>query len=421
VFEILPIPAWVQVVITTGVVVIIAFLTALILDSRDVRYESSLAAAEVYAAEVDVHRVSLEERGSALERRARYLETTAEVAREVTSVLDVPELLARVVTLISERFGFYHIGLFLLDPGGEWAVLQAASSVGGQQMLARGHRLKIGEVGIVSYVIGQGERRIASDVGTDAVFFNNPDLPETRSEMALPLWARGEVIGALDVQSREPAAFTEEDAAVLQTLADQVAMAIGNARLFEQAQQSLEAERRAYGELSGQAWVEVLRARPGLGYRYEKGRVVLPVEHPMPHSERRRENSERPSESTEALPELTLPVQVREHTIGTVNAHKPGGAGSWTSEEVELMKTLTEQLSVALESARLYQDTQRRAAQERVIGEVTARMRESLDIEKVLQTATEELYQVLGLRDLAISLTMAEPVGAVHPGNDSNL
>ncbi len=410
VFEILPIPAWVQVVITAGVVVTIVFLTALILDLRDVRYESSLAAAEAYATEVDAHRVSLEERGSALERRARYLEATAEVAREVTSVLDMPELLARVVTLISERFGFYHIGLFLLDPGGEWAVLQAASSAGGQQMLARGHRLKIGEVGIVSYVIGQGEQRIALDVGTDAMFFNNPDLPETRSEMALPLRARGEVIGALDVQSREPAAFTEEDAAVLQTLADQVAMAIGNARLFEQVQQSMEAERRAYGELSRQAWSEVSRARPGLGYRYEKGSAILPVEHPMSHSERGKAASERRSESTEALPELTLPVKVREHTIATVNAHKPGGAGNWTSEEVELMKTLTEQLSVALESARLYQDTQRRAARERTIGEVTSRIRETLDMEAMLRTATEQICQTLGLEDLVVRLIDPESV-----------
>ncbi len=169
-------------------------------------------------------------------------------------------------TLISERFGFYHTGIFLLDPAREWAILQAASSKGGQRMLARGHRLRVGEVGIVGYATAYNLPRIALDVGEDAVYFDNPDLPETRSEIALPLRARGEVIGALDVQSREPDAFSDEDVTALQTLADQVAVAISNARLFQQAQESLEAQRRAYGELSHQAWRDLLRGRPNLGF-----------------------------------------------------------------------------------------------------------------------------------------------------------
>jgi GAF domain-containing protein/HAMP domain-containing protein len=340
-----------------------------------------------------------------LERRTHYLEATAEVAREAVSVLDLHELLSRVTALISQRFGFYHTGLFLLDPSGEWAVLQAASSEGGQRMLASGHRLRVGRKGIVGYVTGRGEPRIALDVGADAVFFDNPDLPDTRSEMALPLRARGEIIGALDVQSKEPEAFSGEDAAVLQTLADQVAMAISNARLLQQAEEGLEAERRTYGELSRQAWDEMLRARPDLGYRYNEEGVVPLAGHPQSPSERRGDDSERVSEPVEELPELGLPVRVRGRVIGTINAHKPGGAGEWTAEEVTLMETLTDQLGVALESARLYQDTQRRAARERLTGQVTARMRETLDMETVLKTAVQEVREALGLPEVIVRLT----------------
>ena len=133
----------------------------------------------------------VEERTRDLARRTHYLEATAAIVHGAASVLNLEELLGRVASLISEQFGFYHTGIFLLDPAREWAVLQAASSEGGKQMLVRGHRLQVGGQGIVGYVTSRGEPRIALDVGTDAVFFQNPDLPDTRSEMALPLRARG--------------------------------------------------------------------------------------------------------------------------------------------------------------------------------------------------------------------------------------
>jgi len=334
-----------------------------------------------------------------LERRARYLEASAQVARDAASVLEPQQLLERVVALIGERFGFYHAGIFLLDEAKEWAVLQAVSSEGGRRMLARNHRLKVGEVGIVGYVTGRGEPRVALDVGDDAVFFDNPDLPETRSEMALPLLVRGEIIGALDVQSREPEAFSDEDVAVLQTLADQVAMAISNARLFQQAQESLEAERRAYGELSREAWAEMLRGRPVLGYTCDNSGVRPVAGRSDAHSD-------------DDLPALEIPVAARGQVIGTISVHKPGDAGEWTAEEVELVRTLTDQVGLALESARLYQDTQRRAASERLTSEVTARIRETLDVETVLETAVREISEALGLAALDVRLgTGAEWAG----------
>jgi methyl-accepting chemotaxis protein len=174
-----------------------------------------------------------------LERRSVQLQAAAEVSRTAISVRDRDALLSQVTHLISKQFEFYHTGIFLLDEAEEYAVLQAANSAGGQQMLEKGHRLKVGEQGVVGYVTGTGEPRIVLDVGTDAVHFNNPLLPETRSEMALPLKLGTQIIGALDVQSKQEGAFDEKDATVLQTMADQLAIAIENARLLQETQQTV--------------------------------------------------------------------------------------------------------------------------------------------------------------------------------------
>ena len=391
VFELLPVSPWIYTVTNIFTADLAMLFFALVLDSRDARYEKSLAQAEAYALQLDAQRAMLEQRTRDLARRARYQEATAAIARDAATLLDLQALLSRVVNLVSEQLGFYHAGIFLLDPLREWAVLQAASSEGGQRMVQRGHRLPLG-MGIVGYVAARGEPRIALDVGEDAVFFDNPDLPHTRSELALPLRARGELIGVLDVQSQEPAAFSQEDVAVLQILADQLAVAISNARLFQEAQERMEAERRAYGALTRQAWADLLRVRPKLGYRYYRQTVVphdRPVEEGVP--------------ADEELPKLRLPIQYRGQKLGTLVAHKPGG---WTPAEVELMETLAERLSVALDSARLYEDSQRRATRERLIAQVTARMRETLQVEKVLETAADELYQALGLEKIVIGLAV---------------
>jgi methyl-accepting chemotaxis protein len=174
-----------------------------------------------------------------LERRTVQLQAAAEVSRTAISVRDRDTLLAQVTHLISAQFGFYHTGIFLLDEAEEYAVLRAANSEGGQRMLEKGHRLKVGEQGVVGYVTGTGEPRIVLDVGTDAVHFNNPLLPETRSEMTLPLKLGTQIIGALDVQSKQEGAFDEGDATVLQTMADQLAIAIENARLLQETQQTV--------------------------------------------------------------------------------------------------------------------------------------------------------------------------------------
>jgi signal transduction histidine kinase len=179
---------------------------------------------------------------SALQHRSTQLQTAAEVSKSASMILDPEDLINQTVHLIQERFGFYYVGLFLLDPASDYAVLRAGTGEAARKMLEAGHKLKVDGPSMVGWCTAHGEARIAFDVGEEAIRFENPFLPETRSEMALPLVSRGRCIGALTAQSTEQDAFSREDVAVLQTMADQVAIAIENARL-------LEGERRRIAEL----------------------------------------------------------------------------------------------------------------------------------------------------------------------------
>ena len=289
----------------------------------------------------------LQEVNRDLARRTAQLEAAAEVARRAAAIRDVQTLLDETVHLISQRFGFYHAGIFLVDEAGEYAVLRAASSEGGQRMLARGHRLAVGEVGIVGDVAGTGKPRIALDVGEDAVFFSNPDLPHTRSEMALPLKVGERVIGVLDVQSVEPSAFTDEDVAVLQTMADQVALAIENARLLGETQDRLREVEALTGRAVRAGWQQMASVRPGWGYVYD-GVEVRPREQVSP--------PERDSSG------LTLPLQLAGgEAIGRVVL--AFSDRSPTDEEIALARAVAEQAALALESARLFQETRRTLAE----------------------------------------------------------
>ncbi len=178
-----------------------------------------------------------------LHQRSIQLETAAAVAKSVVTILDPDELVQDTVNLIKESFNFYYVGLFLIDEERRNAVLKAGTGQAGQRMLADGHALSIGGASMIGQCVGTRKARIALDVGLEAKRFDNPHLPETRSELALPLIHHGYIRGALTVQSTQEAAFSEEDITVLQTMVDQVAIALENARLFEEARREIE-ERR---------------------------------------------------------------------------------------------------------------------------------------------------------------------------------
>ncbi|MBN2004968.1 MAG: GAF domain-containing protein [Anaerolineae bacterium] len=348
-------------------------------------------------------RQELELQVRSAERRSEELRTAAQVAAAAAAILNPQELLNNVVTLISERFGFYHTGVFLLDETGTWAILQAASSEGGRRMLVRGHRLRIGEQGIVGYVAAFGEPRVALDVGADAVHFANPDLPDTRSELALPLQSRNRILGVLDVQSVEAEAFGGEDIVTLQILADQIAMAISNAQLFQAAQENLIALQRAHGEYSFQAWVELARTLEGGGYRYHQKALSPAGEIWRPEMAR----AVREGQVVQAAGRsdtVAIPLRDRDQIIGVMDARKPEGAGAWTEDEITLLETLGRQLEVALGSARSYQETRIREAREQTVRRITDSMRRSLEVDMVAQRAVQELGQTLGAGTVSIRL-----------------
>jgi len=376
------------------------------------------------------------ERTAALEQRSGYLQASAEVGQAAASILEAEPLISRVVELIRDRFDLYYVGFFLLDESGEWAVLHAGTGEAGQALLARGHRRRLGE-GMIGWSVEHGEARIALDVGDDAVRLATAELPETRSEAALPLRSRGRVLGALTVQSDQPAAFDKDSLVVLQTMADQVAVALDNAQLFAASQQALEAAGRAYGQVSQRAWADMIRTRPDLAFRSDE-RGITPAAHIMwPEMEQAMETGqsvrgespgqtglespgqagrESPGQTgregsgqSDRLP-LAVPIKVRGEVVGVLDTHRPAEQGTWSAQEVALLEAIADQLGTALESARLYQDTQRRAAQERLIGEVTARMRETLDMDTVLQTAVREMREALGVAEVEVYLETADSI-----------
>lgn len=343
------------------------------------------------------------QRTQELERRSVYLQAAAEVSHAATSMLDMDQLIQDTVELIRERFDLYHVGLFLLGEAGEWAVLRAGTGEAGRAMLAREHRIRVGE-GMIGWSIANARSRIALDIGKDAVRPASAELPNTRSEAVLPLRSRGQVLGALTVQSEQPNAFDEASIVVLQTMADQVAVALDNARLFAEGQETLTTMRRAYGEVSRQAWMQIIRARSEMGYLCNaKGVHQVTTQWRPEMLQASQEDRIVQAEGTTVF----IPIKIHGHVIGAVRLCKPDDGGEWTADEISLMETLADQLSLALDSARLHQDTQRRAARERLLGEATARMRETLDVDAVLQAAVREMRQALGLHDVTIQLSQA--------------
>jgi GAF domain-containing protein len=349
---------------------------------------------------------SLQHRSADLERRSIQLQASAEVARGAVSILEAERLIQQVVDLIRERFNLYYVGLFLLDNADEWVVLQAGTGEAGRAMLARDHRIKAGE-GMIGWCIANGQARLAEEADADHVRVAAEELPDTRSELALPLRSRGRVFGALTVQSDRPAAFDEPTISVLQTMADQVAVAIDNARLFAESQSALQAERRAYGQLAGQAWGDLLRTRTNWGYRYDQ-QTIAPVEGDWTPEMQQAEQTGRAVVSAGedgGGAKLAVPIRVRGHTIGVLRFRKSEADETWASTEVAMLETLADRMGQSLEGARLYQDTQRRAVRERLLSEVTGHIRETLDMDMVLQTAVREIGAALNVTDVEVRMS----------------
>lgn len=397
--------------------------------------------------------------------RSGRLQTAAEVSRAASSILDVDDLINNSVNLIRDQFDFYYVGLFLVDHAKEWAVLHAGTGNAGQTQLEQNHKLKIGQESMIGWSVFHRKARIALDVGQDAVRFKNPILPETRSEMALPLVSREEVIGALTVQSTERGAFSEEDITLLQTMADQLANAIANAHLFERvAQARQEAETRLRETIALQQLGQLLSGTLQLdeimhlffetctkeiGFEYmilslvDQNRQRVKSIAGVGVSDSNIKRSNRSLDDKDIMADIIrtgktevitgwddrydrdiyeseghakwvrvfTPIVLRQENVGLVEAGFKDTTVVIQETQLRLLKAFITQTALALDNARQYQASQRRAKREALIKEITTKVRASTDLETVLQTTIKEVGNALGGKRTYIHLASADDNG----------
>jgi len=407
------------------------------------------------------------------QHRSDLLQTAAEVSRAASSILDIDKLINTSVNFIRDQFDFYYVGLFLVDTARKWAVLRAGTGEAGRIQLERNHQLEIGGESMIGWCVQNREARIVLDVGEEAVHFKNPILPDTHSEMALPLISRDEVLGALTVQSVERAAFSAEDIALLQTMADQLANAIANAELFESvAQARKEAESRlqetqALQQLS-QNLAETLQVdhvldiffqacAKEIGFEYVQfslidkyqNRVKAIAGVGIPESQIKRANQSLDSDdimvdiiktgNTEIITgwddrfdketfeteghadwaRVFTPITLRQENIGLVEAGFNKKTKTTIHEfQVRLLRAFIDQTALALDSAQRYEASQRAAHREALIKDITTKVRASTDLDTILQTTVKELGDAVGSKRTYIHL-ISSPKTNGHTTTDA--
>ena len=390
------------------------------LNESTVRAQKSEQLQKIENQELLVLRATLEERvrertaeleiaNKVNEKRALQFSAIAKVMNAISSIQTLDELLPLVAKVISEEFNFYHVGIFLLDSRKELAVLRASNSEGGQRMLARNHSLSVGQTGIVGYVTATGQPRIALDVGADSAYFDNPDLPNTRSEIALPLRYAKQIIGALDVQSLEANAFQADDIAILTTLADQVTVAINNALTIAEAKKTLAEAQAAIGQVAEEAWQVLRPTRLGLGFAYSES-GVKPLQNPFDNvqaHEAFQKGQTMFTTSPDHKTVLAVPIRLRGSVIGVMQLSNRSNYEKLTQDDAEIAEAVAERLSLAIETATLLQSTQHRADIERITANITSKVSSSSRFETILQTAAQELSRALGGSDVLVQIEPA--------------
>lgn len=315
-----------------------------------------------------------------VDRRTAQLQATSDISRATAGIRNLDELLELAVEMIRGRFGFYHASVFLLDAAQEYAVLRESTGEVGAQLKARGHRLAVGSRSLVGWVTQNRKLRVARDVAGDPFHFKNPLLPETRSELCIPLLVGERLLGALDVQSRSLDAFSESDLQALQVLADQLSVAIENAESFERAQASLSEVRSLYQQTLDTGWREVVRTRaPEMVMDIEPGGAV----------------SENP---------IAIPLRLRNEVIGMLELHGRPEDQPLSPEELAVLETVAAQLATALESAALLQESQLRSRYDQLVTAITDEMRATLNPAFIMQNGIRQLGRAVGATEVTVKL-----------------
>lgn len=315
-----------------------------------------------------------------LENRTQKLRAVAEVTRAATALQNFDQLLSSITSIISSQLGYYHVAIFLLDEQKQYAILRSANTGMGQSMIARGYRLPVGQLGIVNSVAQTGQPRIALNLGEDKAFFNNPELSETKAQLALPLKSGNEIIGVLDIQSLQVDDFNETDISTLSILADQVGIALQNAFLFEESQRALREANVESMQSAQRAWKGYSETIHTKGYRYDGIKSE-------PLKDTSRLNKENDG--------LLIPVQLRGQTIGRLKLNVSERSHHWTDDELVIVKATAERVALALESARLLDEAQKRATREAFLSEVATKLSTSFQLDSILRDTVQELGQTL--------------------------
>ncbi len=363
--------------------------------------------------------------------------TAAEIARDISTSLDLDELLKKATDLIRSRFDFYHASVFLKDVSGEFVVIREATGDAGAQLKRAGHKLGVGSKSIVGYVAGNGETLIVNDTNRDATYYANPLLPDTRAEAALPLKVGDRIVGVLDVQSEKPFAFSEDSLRILQTLADQLAVAVVNSELFAETQEHLAQHRllhhitttAASGTTLDEALQsavnglqvtlggdrvtilladrekKILQVRAAVGYTDDVYDMLIPVGGGITgwaaaHRRTLRINNVQDDPryiagSPNTRSELAIPLVYRSELLGVLNVESEQ-LSAYTETDEELLGTLGGSLAAIIANARLLEQIRAQAERERVLFEISDKIRRTTDMQTILTTTVSELTRALG-------------------------
>ena len=344
---------------------------------------------------------------------ADLLQATSEVGQVLSQILDLDELLDRAVNLIRTRFNYYHVQIFLINETRDQAVLVASTGEVGKQLLERGHQLSVGSQSVIGQVTLRGLMVVASDTSRDPVHYRNELLPDTRAELALALHDGKSTLGALDIQSVNPNAFSKTDLQALQILADLLATAIRNARLFRQQTQTardnerllresegnLRENQRLNQELTRIAWQEYMTDnRAVTGITLEDDQVTSETEW---SDGLIRAGNEGVVVSENSNKTVAVPVMLRGEVIGAIEVE----AGTETSPEtIEMVQAVAQRLALSLENARLYEATRQAAMQEQRINDIAARFQTVSTVDELLRVTLSELSDTLGAERGSIRL-----------------
>lgn len=336
-----------------------------------------------------------------LNRKLEQNRVAIEISQIINQNLDRHILLEQVVNLTQERFNLYYSGIFLVEKGGQIAVLQAGSGDAGKMMLAKHHSLDVNETSMIGWSIKNKKPRISLDVGSEAVRFKNPDLPLTRSEIALPLISHDNVMGALTLQSTFNGAFSEDDIVTLQGVADMIATALENSQLIQETSDNLKQINALHQKYLETAWNEKIIENEGIKYIYE---------------------SKSAAEGIESSSTVSIPMALRGQEIGTLNLEMDGA--SITKEEFALVEAIINQTALALENARLLEETQKKVGLEHMLNDLTTRFSRALDVDQILRIALQELGHLSQVSEVSVYIKSPEADDldrlSISEGNQKN-